>query len=124
MDTFEHEPIEYIRSAYDFDETLFRPKNQVQDLLCFLTKEPEYLQKFMESAVKFFVEYEAKSAQSQPVDWRIKESLMYAIATIQDYRAAPRDGNELIENGIQNKAIDPETEEMLQMYILPELDGP
>jgi len=35
---FETEPVEFIRSQYDFTETLFQPKNQIQDLLCYLCK--------------------------------------------------------------------------------------
>jgi len=35
VEQMEDSPIEYIRNLYDFTETLFQPKNQVQDLLCY-----------------------------------------------------------------------------------------
>lgn len=38
VETFDNDPIEYIRNLFDFTETLFQPKNQVQDLLCYLCK--------------------------------------------------------------------------------------
>jgi len=61
--TFESDPIEYIRNQYDFTETLFHPKNVVQDLLKYICKhkegkgkkkaksKPEYLHKFLGFAV-------------------------------------------------------------------------
>ena len=59
IETFQNDPIEYIRNQYDFEETLFQPKNQVMDLLQYLCKhkegkgkkkaksKPEYLYKFI-----------------------------------------------------------------------------
>ena len=84
ISTFKTDPSEYIRNLYDFDETIFQPRNQVQDLLCYLTGKPDCLRNFLESAVKFFDEYAARLGAVDPADWRIKESLMYAIGTIRD----------------------------------------
>ena len=100
--TFENDPAEFIRNLYDFTETLFQPKNQVQDLLCYLVgyssgkrkknkqsgksvdPKPDYLHWFLEFALKNMVEYDQKIAAGEPVDWRIKEALMFAIGTIRD----------------------------------------
>jgi len=69
---FQDEPIEYIRAQYDFTETLFQPKNQVQDLLCYLCKyssqkrkknskkapKPDYLHGFLQYAVTNLNQYQ------------------------------------------------------------------
>lgn len=46
---------------------------------------PDYLRGFMEFAVKNFNEYTTKRQANEPVDWRIKESLMHAIGTVKDH---------------------------------------
>jgi len=63
MTTFTNDPVEFIRNQYDFNETLFQPKNVVQDLLMYICKyregkgkkkqkaKPEYLHKFLQFAV-------------------------------------------------------------------------
>lgn len=60
MQNFTDDAVEFIRNQYDFSETLFQPKNVVQDLLCYICKyksdkkkktKPEYLQKFLAFAV-------------------------------------------------------------------------
>jgi hypothetical protein len=119
VSTFQNDPIEYIRNQYDFTETLFQPKNQVQDLLCYLCKysgskkkksKPEYLHKFLNFAVKNLNEYQAKIQSGQGADFRIKEALMFAISCIIDEINSQKDlrGN---------------MEQMLQHYILPELSN-
>lgn len=64
IETFSNDPIEFIRDQYDFTETLFQPKNVVQDLLIYICKyregkgkkkakaKPEYLHKFLGFAVQ------------------------------------------------------------------------
>lgn len=65
ISSFEQDPIEFIRNLYDFTESMFQPKNQVQDLLCYLVAycsikkkknknsgkmklpKPDYLEKFL-----------------------------------------------------------------------------
>ena len=82
MQTFESEPIEYIQSSSDFNETVFRPRNQVSVLLRHLTgysssslgtldrnmlpkddarrTPPDYLHGFVEFVVKNLRDYESK----------------------------------------------------------------
>ena len=68
---FQDNPLEYIRSQYDFQEATYQAKNQVQDLLSYLVgyaegkkknKKPNmvYLPKFLEFAVKNLNEYNEK----------------------------------------------------------------
>lgn len=69
---FTNDPIEYIRSQYDFAEATYQAKNQVQDLLCYLVGYSEekkkkgkkvnmlYLPKFLDYAVKNLNEYNQK----------------------------------------------------------------
>ena len=83
-ETFTNEPVDYIRNQYDFDDTIFNPRNEVQDLLCHLTVKPEDQKAFLQSSVKFFEEYNRKLNSDAPLDWRVKEALMYAIAIIRE----------------------------------------
>ena len=94
VESFESDAVEFIRNQYDFCETLFQPKNQIQDLLVYLTKyksdkktkgsQPDYLSQFLGFAVKNLNEYNAKIANNEVIDWRIKEALMFAIGTIRE----------------------------------------
>ena len=97
LQQYENDPIEYIRAQYDFTETMFHPKNQVQDLLMYLCKyssekkkkgkkrpRPDYLHQFLEFTVKNLNEYAEKINSGQGADWRIKEALMFAILTLRD----------------------------------------
>ena len=38
IEVFEMDSAEYIRNYYDFSDTLFKPRNQIGDLLCALTE--------------------------------------------------------------------------------------
>lgn len=119
---FTNDPIEYIRNQYDFTETLFQPRNQIQDLLCYLCKyssqkkkknskkapKPDYLHAFLAYAVSNLDQYNAKIQTGEGADWRIKEALMYAIGTIRDEIAS-------------QKELKAQMEQMLQTYVLPEL---
>ena len=98
LEQFETEPIEYIRAQYDFQETLFQPKNQIQDLMCYLCKyssikkkkgkkkapKPDYLGGFLQFALDNLNTYATNLQAGTPTDWRIKEALMFAIGTIRD----------------------------------------
>ena len=119
---FQNDPVEYIRNQYDFTETLFQPKNQIQDLLNYLCKysstkkkkgqkkapRPDYLHKFLEYTVSNLDQYNQKISSGEGADWRIKEALMYAIACLRD------------EIGGQ-KELKSQMEQMLITYVLPEL---
>ena len=118
INMFNNDPVEYIRSQYDFTETLFQPKNQVQDLLCYLCKytsekkkkkaKPEYLHLFLNFAVKNLNEYQEKISSGQGADFRIKEALMFAIACLVDEINGQKD-------------LKANMEQMLSHYVLPEL---
>lgn len=122
MSTFNNDPIEYIRNQYDFTETLFQPKNQVQDLLCYLCKyssekkkkkksvKPDYLHKFLSFAVKNLNDYQEMIKSGQGADFRIKEALMFAISCIIDEINSQKD-------------LKANMEQMLQMYVLSELSN-
>ena len=97
LQAFENDPIEYIRQQYDFTETMFQPKNQVQDLLSYLCKyssdrkkkgkkkpRPDYLHKFLEFTIKNLNEFGEKIQSGQGADQRIKETLMFAICSLRD----------------------------------------
>ena len=101
MTSFTNDPVEYIRNLYDFTETLFQPKNTVQDLLVYLCRyssqkkkkkkggkskrgKPDYLHPFLAFAVKNLEEYNGKIASGEGADFRIKEAIMYAIGTLKD----------------------------------------
>lgn len=95
---FEEDPQEYVRCYQEYDETLFCPKIEVQGLLTILVsycsdknitkgpdgkyakKMPDNIQKFMAYAVKEFDVYE-----KDKINWRKKESLMYAIGSIREH---------------------------------------
>lgn len=93
INTLNDDPIEFIRNQYDFTETLFLPKNCVQDLLIYICKykedkkkktKPEFLQKFLGFAVQNLNQYNDAIQTSSGADWRIKEALMYCIGTLSD----------------------------------------
>jgi importin-7 len=100
MSTFANDPVEYIRNLYDFTETLFQPKNTVQDLLVYLCRyssqkkqkkkgkskrgKPDYLHPFLAFAVKNLTEYNSKITSGEGADFRIKEAILYAIGTLKD----------------------------------------
>ena len=95
MDQFENEPIEYIRSQFDFGDTMYQPKMMVHDLLMYVCKwkaskkkgtKPAYLEKFLHYAVENINTYETVKTQQgiENIDWRIKEALMFCIAALSD----------------------------------------
>ena len=125
VESFTNEPIEYIRSQYDFTETMLQPRNQVQDLLQYLCKyssekpkkskkgkrvdpKPDYLFGYIQWAVKNLREYDEMVAAGQNPDWRIKEALMYTIGTLRD-------------EIMNQKTMKNEMEQMLVTFVLPEL---
>ena len=118
IETFSTDPIEYIRNQYDFTETLFQPKNQVQDLLCYLCKyssqgkkkkaKPDYLHKFLKFTVDNLDQYNQKVNSQEGADWRIKEALMFAIGCLKDEIESQKD-------------LKKSMEQMLLSYVLPEL---
>mmetsp|Transcript_29520 Transcript_29520/g.44887 ORF Transcript_29520/g.44887 Transcript_29520/m.44887 type:complete len:666 (+) Transcript_29520:641-2638(+) len=125
LETFNDDPIEYIRNQYDFTETLFQPKNQVQDLLSYFCKYisvkpkkkkgkktkkpmPDYLQQFLEFAVKNLNEYNEKVTSGQGADWRIKEALLFSICVLRD-------------EIMMQKPLKEQMEQMLLTYVQPEL---
>ena len=125
MDQFQHDPAEFIRNQFDFHETLFQPKNQVQDLLGYLCKYcsvkpkkgkkgkyirhmPDYLQKFLEFTVKNLNEYNDKIAKGEGADWRIKEALMFSICVLR-------------EEIMGQKELSKQMEQMLITFVKPEL---
>lgn len=80
---FRDDPIEYIRKATDYEETVFNVKNEVVELLIRLcryksvkkNKKPDYLHKFLEFSLSNLV---------QATDWRVKEAVMFAIGSLLD----------------------------------------
>lgn len=108
---FRDDPIEYVRKQMDFTETLFAPKNTVVDLLQYLcsykatkkAKKSEYLHQFLQFCVTNLEQY---SQQANP-DWRIKESILYAIGTLR-------------ENIDQHKDLRALMEPMMQNHVFPE----
>jgi len=128
VDSFESNPVDFIRSQYDFTDTLYAPKNQVQDLLVYLcnyssqkpptndkgkkTKpKPDYLHQFLKYTVENLETYDQKVVSQEGADFRIKEALMYAIGTLR-------------EEIMGDKELKGQMENMLKKYIAPELKSP
>lgn len=130
MATFSEDPREYINSQYDFLDSSLSPKAQACDLLVELCKysstvkkvkkngkivkkrgKPDYLHSFLEFVVNHLNEYKQKIGAGEPVDWRIKEALIFAIGTIKDE----------LENA---KEIYAQMEQMLENHIMGELSHP
>lgn len=119
LQTFENDPIEFIRNQYDFTRTMFKPKVQSQDLLGYLCKyssepknkkhrKPDYLHKFLEFVIKNLDQYHEQLAAGQQVDWRIKEGLLFAVGSLRDE----------IE---REKDLKGQLERIMQTYVLAEL---
>lgn len=119
LTTFHNDPIEFIRNQYDFTETLFQPKNVIQDLLRYICKhreggkkkskaKPEYLFQFLQFAVQNLTQYADAIQKPEGADWRIKEALMYSIGVLCDE----------IEH---QKELKGQMEQMLTQFVLPEL---
>ena len=87
---FKEDPIEYVRKQNDFTETLFAPKNTAVDLLLYLckykstkkSKQPDYLEGFLQFCAKNLQQYSQAVATGQALDWRVKESILYAIGSL------------------------------------------
>ena len=70
--------------------------------------EPDYLESFVMFACSNLDEFNYNATEGKPVDWRIKESIMYAIGAIKDQiMDFPRLANQM--------------EDFLQNYVLPEV---
>lgn len=103
---FREDPIEFVRKQYDFTETMFSPKNCVTDLLQYLAsykstkkaKKPDYLHGFL----KFCVDNLNLYSQQENPDWRIKESILYAIGSLRDNIDTQRDLRALMEPMMEN----------------------
>lgn len=117
--TFENDPAEFIRKQDDYVETMYDPKNQIQNLLenlCTYSsqkkgKKPDYLHKFLEFVVKNLNEYNEQVKANPNTDWRIKEALMCSIGTLREQIRKQKD-------------LKGQMEQMLIMYIMPELQHP
>ena len=68
------------------------------------------MEPFLAYAIKNLDEYQSKVAAGEGVDWRIKEALMFSIATIR-------------EHIWKSKDLNGQMEQMLIKYILPELNS-
>ena len=85
INTFDTEPIEYIRNLYNYSET---PRNQARDLLYYITTMDDdptlYLKKCLKFIIGNLTEFDAKvKASPGAVDWRIKEALLYALINLK-----------------------------------------
>lgn len=118
---FKEDPIEYVRKQYDFTETLFAPKNNAVDLLMYLCKyksgkkqkQPDYLKGFLHFCAQSLTQYAQAHAAGQgaTIDWRIKESILYAIGS-------------LFEEIQCYKELRMTVEPMMTTFVLSELKNP
>jgi len=102
---FKDDPIEYLRSQNDFIDCLYAPKNTVVDLLNYICeyksskkqKQPDYLPKFLQFCVQNLEQYSHALAAHTPVDWRIKEAILYAIGGLFEEIEPYKDLRPLVE---------------------------
>ena len=90
---FNDDPIEFIRSIFDFLESIFMPKNttlELQSTLCKFKSDkkkgakPDYLIPFLNFAADNMKQYNEQLAAGANPDWRIKEALLHSIGNISE----------------------------------------
>ena len=90
---FNDDPIEFIRSIFDFLESIFMPKNttlELQSQLCKFKSDkkkgakPDYLIPFLNFAADNMKQYNEQLAAGANPDWRIKEALLHSIGNISE----------------------------------------
>ena len=112
---FDEDPVEFIRSLFDFLESIFMPKNTTIELLvgiCNIKQQkgkkvkPDYLVPFLSFATNNMNQYNEQVKAGANPDWRIKEALLYAIGSL----------SETIKN---HDDISANIEPMLKEHVLP-----
>ena len=90
---FEEDPIEYVRKQQDLFESIYMPKVTTVELLQLICQykstpgrkvKPDYLMPFLAFVSNNMQQYgEALAAGGNP-DWRVKESLLYAVGSLNE----------------------------------------